>query len=480
MSSFAHIFTSCILILALATSCEKSKEGAVRKNPETKHAEQKARIPRVQSRNEINVRNLTSKDMESLEKMLLSMDDGQRRQLLVEARDIRSVDLRAIVMAKIYFTGKSGNDFLKTVETVKADLGSGKVGIEVLRQGITDTDLPPDTATKLFLSLNTEARRKLTNEIAGKLELADLLSMPNTGKLFEIDGMNSLLASTVEVSAKALSESNEGRTKESIAADLEKIRKSPGAIGGIEIYIAQISKILPFETLEVLLDSKNHQLLADNDLIGELTAQMAKQNAREAIRVLQGKGLMTSELLGRTLWNWTASDPIESLDWLRNNKQLSAAELDAGYSTVSDSNRTQKNYLSAWQAVGFIADPDLKRKAEGRVWSAERDSVLESVYSNPSGTMNSLVNGKSDFSGYRLEGAMDAWMERDFENAHKWYQENWNSMPADKSQYLAASFAKQSLQQGDTEAAREWATHIIDPKTKNRIDTKIREFPQKQ
>ena len=467
-------------MLALVTSCEKSKEIAVGRNPEAKHAEQKARIQRARSGSEINVRNLTSRDMESLEKMLLSMDDGQRRQLLVEARDIRSAELRAIVMAKIYFTGKSGNDFLKTVETVKADLGPGKMGIEVLRQGITDTDLPPDTATKLFLSLNTEARRKLTNEIAGKLELVDLLSMPNTENLLEIDGMNSLLASAVEVRAKALSESKEGRTKESIAADLEEIRKSPGAIGGIEIYIAQISKILPFETLEVLLESKNPQLLADNDLIGELTAQMAKQNAREAIRVLQDKGLMTSELLGRTLWNWTASDPIESLDWLRNNKQLSAAELDAGYSTVSDSNRTQKNYLSAWQAVGFIADPDLKRKAEGRVWSAERDSVLESVYSNPSGTMNSLVNGKSDFSGYRLEGAMDAWMERDFETANKWYQENWNSMPASKSQFLAASFAKQSLQQGDTEAAREWATHITDPKTRNRIDTKIREFPEKQ
>ncbi len=464
----------------MVTSCEKSKEVTVSKKPDAKHAEQKARVQRVQSRREINVRNLTSKDMESLEKMLLSMDDGQRRQLLVEARDIRSAELRALVMAKIYFTGKSGEDFLRTVETVKADLGTGKMRIEVLRQGISGTDMRPDTAVKLFLSLTRESRRQLSSEIAGKLELTDLLSMPNSGNLLEIDGMNDLLASTAELRAKTLSESGEGRTNQSIAADLEAIRKSPGATEGIRIYIARISKILPFECLEVLLDSKDSQLLADDGFIGDLTAQMAKQNAREAIRLLQDKGLMTSELLGKTLWNWTASDPMESLDWLRNNQQLSAAELDAGYSTVADSNRTQKNFPAAWEALGSIADPDLKRKAEGRVWSAEQESVLASVYSNPSATIESLVTGKSDFSGFWLEGAMDAWMERDFENANKWYQENWNSMPASKSQFLAASFAKQSLQQGDTNAAREWSTHITDPKVRNRIDTKIREFQQKQ
>ncbi len=467
-------------MVTLVTSCQKTEKVAADKDRESKTGKHKVRVHAGKSGRDINVKNLTSKDMEELETMLLSMDDGQRRQLLVEARDIKSAELRTLVMAKIYFTGKSDNDFLDAVEIVKKDLGSGRMRIEVLRQGISDADLPPDSAIKLFLSLNSEARQQLSTEIAGKLELADLLSMPNSGNLLGMDGMDALLSSAAELRAKDLSESKEGRTKESIAADLEKILKSPGATESIEIYIAKISKILPFEALEVLLDSNQSQLLADDDFIAQLTAQMAKQNARETIRVLQEKGLMTPELMGKSLWNWTASEPVESLDWLRNNKQLSVAELDAGYVTVSDSSRTYKNFATAWEALGLISDPELKRKAEGRVWSAERDSIVSRVISNPSATLDSLVKGKSEYSEYWLEGAMDAWMEQDFDNAHQWYQENWNSMPEGKSQFLAASFAKQSLQQGDTEAARVWAARITDPKTKNRIDTKILEFPEKQ
>lgn len=334
-------------------------------------------------------------------------------------------------------------------------------------------------AIQLFLLLNTEARRQLSTEIAGKVELADLLSMPHSGNLLVIDGMKGLLTATAELRAKALSESKEGRNKESIAADLEEIRKSAGGEEGIELYISRISDMLPFETFEVLLDPKNSQLLADKEFLGQLTAKMAKQNAREAIVALQGKGLMAAELLEKSLWQWTLSAPEESLDWLRNNKQLSAAELDAGYNVVVNSNRTLKNFPSAWQAINFIADPVLKRQAEGRVWSAERDSVLESVSSNPSGTIDSLANGKSDVSEYWLQGAMEAWLEQDFDHALKWYQENWNSMPAGKSQFLAAAFATQALEQGNAGAAREWAAHITDPKCKSRIDTLIREFKPK-
>ena len=480
MLSFTHIFTSCILMLALVTSCKKSEDRAVTRDHQTADSELKPRIQSGQPGKNISIKNLTSKDMESLERILQSMDDGQRRQLLIEARDIRNAELRTLVMAKIYFTGKHGDDLLKTVETLKTDLGSGKMRIEVLRLGISGAQVAPNMAIKLFLSLDTEARRQLSTEIAGKLELADLLSMPHSGNLFEIDGMKGLLTSTAELRAKTLSESKEGRNKESIAADFEKIIKSAGASGGIEIYISQISNILPFETFAVLLDPKNSQLLANSEILGQVTAKMAKQNARETILALQDKGLITSELLEKSIWQWTASAPAESLEWLQNNKQLSAAELDKGYSTVADSNRTLKNFPAAWQAINLISDPTLKRQAEGRVWSAERDSVLESVSSNPSGTIDSLTNGKSGFSEYWIEGAMAAWLERDFDNALKWYHENWNSMPAGKSQYLAAAFAKQALKQGDGEAAREWASRITDPKNKNKIDTQIREFQQKR
>lgn len=48
-------------------------------------------------------------------------------------------------------------------------------------------------------------------------------------------------------------------------------------------------------------------------------------------------------------------------------------------------------------------------------------------------------------------------------------------MPAGKAQSVAAAFATQATQKGDTATARQWATHIQDTKTKQRIEAAIAE-----
>jgi hypothetical protein len=87
--------------------------------------------------------------------------------------------------------------------------------------------------------------------------------------------------------------------------------------------------------------------------------------------------------------------------------------------------------------------------------------------------MESIIDGKSKFGDYWLEEAMGTWISKDFDKAQSWYQDNWNKLPAGKSQYLAAAFAKQAASQGDAATARQWAAYIQDPKTKQRIDAGI-------
>jgi hypothetical protein len=93
--------------------------------------------------------------------------------------------------------------------------------------------------------------------------------------------------------------------------------------------------------------------------------------------------------------------------------------------------------------------------------------------------LQSIVSGKSNYNDYWLEEAMSTWVAKDFDKAQEWYQKNWNSMPANKSQYLAAAFAKQAIGQGDVATARQWAAHIQDAKTKQRIETGIAEAESK-
>jgi hypothetical protein len=131
------------------------------------------------------------------------------------------------------------------------------------------------------------------------------------------------------------------------------------------------------------------------------------------------------------------------------------------------------NMETAWLKVNQISDPAIKKQAEGQVWGRERDLVRNTVNAGPQKAIEELVSGKSQHDDYWIEEAMDVWMHKDFDNAEKWYQDNWKNLPADKAQYAAASFAKQAIKTGDLDVAEQWLTYINDPKTKERIQAEV-------
>jgi hypothetical protein len=105
----------------------------------------------------------------------------------------------------------------------------------------------------------------------------------------------------------------------------------------------------------------------------------------------------------------------------------------------------------------------------------EREALRAEAGQNPEKTLLSMISGESKYADYWLEEAVSIWMAKDFDKAQEWQQGNWESIPANKSQYLAAAFAKHAASQGAGESAREWASRIQDAKTKQRIDAGIAE-----
>ena len=133
----------------------------------------------------------------------------------------------------------------------------------------------------------------------------------------------------------------------------------------------------------------------------------------------------------------------------------------------------RQNLEEARKWLVAIDDVEQYKKIEGHIWSAERDSLRKEVARDPVKTVQSMVSGQSKYADYWIEEAMGTWITKDPAKAEDWYNKNWNSLPSTKAQYLAAAYANAALQQGDAATAQQWASHILDPKTKQRIQDGI-------
>lgn len=160
--------------------------------------------------------------------------------------------------------------------------------------------------------------------------------------------------------------------------------------------------------------------------------------------------------------------------WIAANASgLDQESNDAVSRSLVDYSLKRKELSEARKWLDKIVNSNDRAAAEGRIWTQERDNLRTEVKSNPTQTLQAILSGQSNYGDYWIEEAMSTWISKDFDKAQSWYQENWNKLPANKSQFLAAAFANQATGQGDTATARQWAAYIQDPKTKQRIEAGI-------
>jgi len=201
-----------------------------------------------------------------------------------------------------------------------------------------------------------------------------------------------------------------------------------------------------------------------------LVATMVHQNPKLALERLRNGGEDEANLLSVAIGKWLGTSEAAALRWL-DSEGGSMNRIQKDYVGVALSSHlaTQGDFVKGWERIEAIVDPDLRKKAEGRVWGAERELVRKNVNQNPEAAIQSLVSGQPAHAAYWIEEAMMTWISKEPENAEKWYEKNWNSLPPEKSQYVAAAYAKEALRLGDTATARQWTNLIQDPKTRDRI-----------
>jgi hypothetical protein len=232
----------------------------------------------------------------------------------------------------------------------------------------------------------------------------------------------------------------------------------------------ELGGILPFDTWE-------HLGRAGSTLSGTerhtIIEQMFRADAARAIANVAAAAGREAEMTFAFM-RWMELDSAEPIQWLQSHSgKLSAAQRDHAMRGVAEHSASRDNYDVAWQWIGRIDDADLRKKAEGQVWSMERDIVRKMVRNGPEAAIRSLVSGESQHRDYWLEEAMQTWISQDSAQAEEWYQKNWNSLPAAKSQFVAAAYAKEAVKTGDLVTALQWTNLIQDPKTRERISASI-------
>lgn len=259
------------------------------------------------------------------------------------------------------------------------------------------------------------------------------------------------------------------RAADAINFSVRAVSSGIAEAGLVAQVVTEMAKNMPFPVWEAL-NISFPDLMNDKKIVSSVLWQMSYEKPFETMEIAASKNSIDSNLLRRAI----ARDNRRVEEWYLDNMQdLSESQRDVFAEVFSIERAKSRDFEDAYGWVKKIENPAYRLKAEGVIWTAERDNLRKEVNNEPAGTLQSIISGQSKYTDYWLEEAMSTWVTKDFDKAQDWYQKNWNSMPANKSQYLAAAFAKQAATQGDVATAREWAAHIQDAKTKQRIEAEI-------
>lgn len=235
-------------------------------------------------------------------------------------------------------------------------------------------------------------------------------------------------------------------------------------------YLNLTARRLPFETWEKVSSGIGFEL--DDQSMGLLVSSMIRDDSEKAFKeFVKGKseGHVTTSYLG-----WLEFDAVAAKKWLTENiHEQPKGVSDSVYAACCEY-AIKKNDIDEYSRLRNMVEDERKLKELDAIYVVNRQEFLyKQIDENPSATINDILHGWTDFPAESLEKAMGAWLNKDFNAAESWYQQNWKSLPSEKAQYVAAAFANQAVTQGDTHTATQWLGYVKDVNVKQRIQESI-------
>lgn len=368
---------------------------------------------------------------------------------------------------------ESDSNFVGVMAAIKESLGTGTTASNARMQAFGIAGFAPDVLAELRSINDPDQRRRLLIQMSHSVQWDENLE--------RIRSVNSLDLRPDEKAAFAKALALRVSNSKGLGADFK------GTLEETLVYLGkgdmslpildECARLAPFETWSILTDLPSNLPSADIHSVRLSSASaMAQQNGSLAMnRIVDlAENNERTTLVQVGLKAFMVSNPQGAKEWMdKNANKLQPEELDLSHGFLADFSLGNNDISAARTFVSKIKNDELRSAAEGRIWNMERNILRDETSKNPSGTIESIIGGRSQYAEYWIEDAMGTWLAKDFDKAQTWHQDNWQKLPASKAQYLAAAFANQAASEGDTDTARQWAIHIQDPKTKQRIEAGI-------
>jgi hypothetical protein len=355
----------------------------------------------------------------------------------------------------------------EAIEKINSSFGPGKARCqiisEVFRFSKNSDDLP-----ELFNLLEFEDEKVAASEGIGRaLALASGPIVMDVRKYGYLKGNVDVMLATF---AELYVVQNSSGSTQDLAQAFKLAFDLPLSEEVQRITLRKLASIAPFDCWDYI--TKRGLNLYSREA-AEIVQQMVRTSGRAtAERLLLSP--QSADFLDQSLLLWMRVDASEPVNWMKEESaRMTAVQRDKAYSGIVTYSVSQGELDTARKWADLIVDLEQRKKVDGRIWAAERDKLRMEIGKDPVNTVQSIISGQSKYGDYWLEEAMGTWMAKDLNAAQKWYQQNWNTLPAGKSQFVAAAFANQAVQQGDIATAKHWAVYIQDAKTKQRIEAGI-------
>jgi hypothetical protein len=412
-----------------------------------------------------------------------------------------SPNIRAQIYSD-YIKRKFSDEKSKVVfEAILADFGPGKIRCELLKEFFLESNTSLSENLGLIRNLSGNelqsanlglmCRIGLRNELVDFDEiLRDSASLTESevntlvsGLSLRVDPAFSARIFGIQYNGAATSQNDRDRYFNQAFNDISKLLQGqPPEIMEVSYscFFENAARSAPFEAWRKLqnVSSDHPEIMGSKSLMNSILANMAAQDPKLAMTLIAEKSDTSKEAIGANsriaFSSWLKEDSNAALDWFSmQDSSLNARQKDGCNEAMTAYYLQSNDVDKAREIVKSISDAGVKQKVEGQIWSSQRKSLLAEVERDPAGTIQSIVAGQSRYETYWLEEAVGGWVQRNFDGANNWYQNNWKTLPADRAQYVAAAFATQAAKQGDTATARQWAAHIQNPKTKQRVEAGI-------
>jgi hypothetical protein len=413
------------------------------------------------------------------EAQLIQSGGEQLWELALQQQNIPEDVRKAILVEaiRILLNEESATDI---IGRINQSLNPGSTRLSVIAMTFQLSSLSPDqfdfAITKLVLPQEKTAASKNYGISLSWKKLNDI------DELRELIGKSSFGRSAALSALSAHSTALRGEPMSAIETRLrnsfETVQKLlEGGMVDQEFYqefIAKISKKAPMETFEYLQQAENLNEVSD-EALDSLAASMISRDVYGLLDAI----IANQESMGRinvknAFLKFIHNDSFRAVDFLENNQHnFNEIQQSQALQAISEFSTSAGEFDSAWHWAGRIEDAGVKRKAEGKIWQAEKKIIDYQAKENPAAIAGEIVSGNSIHADFWIADVYQEWTKTSPDAAATWYEENRQTMTPEQNQHVARVYAEQAIESGDLNLAKQWAGEVIEEKFTKKLQEKI-------